>query len=238
MDKLTEMLQFQTINSTAKGVATALVNAILAKYQETAGDDVLTGTVQNRNVVGYKVTEAVNNNPDSVWYQLIAMLIRSGGRRRRSGWTPTREHARVIKANSFVDALRPLYDYVTMLRGETATIDARADEIVSIVNEFWGALKDQMPEAFTRPNDYALFKSGGVGPMHLVLRNLLTRMYSARRTFIKAEFEVMITGSDFLTSDEFWKSANNDGARIYSGKANWPDLAKRIIKDIEEGIAA
>ena len=43
VDKLTEMLQFQTINSTAKGVATALVNAILAKHQETAGDDVLTG---------------------------------------------------------------------------------------------------------------------------------------------------------------------------------------------------
>src|ERR1051325_7465834 len=28
MDKLTEMTQFQTINSTAKGVATSLVNAI------------------------------------------------------------------------------------------------------------------------------------------------------------------------------------------------------------------
>ena len=238
VDKLTEMLQFQTINSTAKGVATALVNAILAKHQETAGDDVLTGTVQNRNVVGYKVTEAVNNNPDSVWYQLIAMPNQKRWTKKEIGLGSTRGHTRVIKANSFVDALRPLYDYVTMLRDETATIDARADEIVSIVNEFWGALKDQMPEAFAKPNDYALFKSGGVGPMHLVLRNLLTKMYSARRAFIKAEFKVMITGSDFLTNEEFWKSANNDGARIYSGKANWPDLAKRIIKDIEEGIAA
>ena len=63
IDKLTEMLQFQTINSTAKGVATALVNAILAKHQAKEGDDVLTGVPQNRNVVGYKVTEAVNNDP-------------------------------------------------------------------------------------------------------------------------------------------------------------------------------
>ena len=31
MEKLAEMTQFQTINSTAKGVPTALVNAILAK---------------------------------------------------------------------------------------------------------------------------------------------------------------------------------------------------------------
>ena len=137
-----------------------------------------------------------------------------------------------------MDALRPLYDYITMLRGITATIDARSDEIASIVNEFWGAMKDQMPEAFAEPSDYALFKSGGVGPMHLVLRDLLTKMYSARRKFIKADFKVMIAGSELLTNAEFWKSDNTDGARIYSGKANWPDLAKRIIKDLEEGIAA
>jgi len=104
------------------------------------------------------------------------------------------------------------------------------------VNEFWAALKDQMPDAFVAPNDYALFKSGGVGPTHLVLRDLLTKMYSARRTFTKDEFKVMMAGSELLTNAEFWKSDNDDGARIYSGKANWPDLAKRIVKDIEEGI--
>ena len=78
----------------------------------------------------------------------------------------------------------------------------------------------------------------GRGTEVVLVRNILNQMYSARRTFIKAEFKVMITGSDFLTNDEFWKSANNDGARIYSGKANWPNLAKRILKDIEEEIAA
>ena len=235
MDKLTEMLQFQTINSTAKGVATSLVNAILAKQQVTEGDGVLTGVAQNRNVVGYKVTEAVNNDQDSPWYELIALPNQQSWTKKEIGLDPAREHTRIIKANSFVDALRPLYDYITMLRGLTATIDRRADEIASIVNEFWGALKDQMPAAFTSPNDYALFKSGGVGPMHLVLRDLLTRMYLARRTFTKDEFSVMIAESELLTDAEFWKSDNDRGARIYSGKVNWPDLAKRIIKDIEEG---
>jgi hypothetical protein len=42
-------------------------------------------------------------------------------------------------------------------------------------------------------------------------------------------------GSDYLGNAEFWQSDNDDGARIYSGKANWPDLAKKIIRDIEEG---
>ena len=236
IDKLTEMLQFQTINSTGKGVATSLVNAILAKHQTKEGDDVLTGTVQNRNVVGYKVTEKVNNDPDSPWYQLIVLPNQNLWTKKEIKLTPAREYTRVIKANSFVDALRPLYDYVTMLRGLTVTIDAKADEIASIVNGFWDALKEQMPDAFEAPREYALFKSGGVGPMHLVLRDLLMKMYSARREFIKDEFSVMIAGSDLLTSAYFWHSNNDNGARIYSGKANWPDLAKRITRDLEEAI--
>jgi len=48
----------------------------------------------------------------------------------------------------------------------------------------------------------------------------------------------MIENSDLLSSPEFWESTNEDGARIYSGKANWVDLAKRIIRDIEEGVTA
>src|SRR2546426_40690 len=50
MEKLTEMLQFQTINSTAKGVATALVNAILAKVHATEGDAAIDPSA-HRNVV-------------------------------------------------------------------------------------------------------------------------------------------------------------------------------------------
>ena len=74
--------------------------------------------------------------------------------------------------------------------------------------------------------------------MHLVLRDLLTKMYLARRKFVREEFKVMISGSDLLTDADFWSSSNDDGARIYSGKANWPDLAKRINRDLEEGMAA
>ena len=238
IDKLNEMLQFQTINSTAKGVATSLVNAILAKHQARDGDDVLSGTVQTRSVVGYKVTEQVNNDPAGPWHQLIVLPNQNLWTKKELREDPAREGTRVIKANSFVDALRPLYDYMTMLRGVTATVDARANEIASIVNEFWAALKDQMPDAFAAPRDSALFKSGGVGPMHLVLRDLLTRMYLARRKFVREEFKVMISGSDLLTDADFWSSSNDTGARIYSGKANWPDLAKRIIRDLKEGMAA
>src|SRR4051812_11212398 len=72
MDKVTEMLQFRVINSTAKGVQTALVNAILAKHQATEGDSVIPGSAQ-RSVVCYKVTEAVNNDPNSPWHTLISL---------------------------------------------------------------------------------------------------------------------------------------------------------------------
>jgi DGQHR domain-containing protein len=236
MEKLTEMMQFRTINSTAKGVPTALVNAILAKLQAVEGDDAIEPSA-HRNVVCYKVTELLNIDRDSPWHQLIALPNQSQWTKRDIVEDPTRNHTRVIKANSFVDALRPVYDYMSMLR-IAASIDYRVEEIAAAVNAFWSALKDKMPEAFEQANDYALFKSGGVGPMHLVLRDLMIKMHTGHRKFVKDEFLAMMEGSDLLSDAEFWQSDNEDGARIYSGKANWPDLAKRIIRDIEEGAAA
>jgi len=238
MDKLSEMLQFRTINSTAKGVATALVNAILAKLHAVEGDSAVEGDVaMQRNVVSYKATEKLNGDPHGPWYRLIALPNESQWTKREIREDPTREHTRVIKANSFVDALRPVYDYVTTLN-IAAGVDERAEEIAKIVGEFWAALKEMMPDAFDQANDYALFKSGGVGATHLVLRDVLTKMHVGRRKFVKAEFLAMLEGSDLLNDSEFWASSNDDGARIYSGKANQPDLAKRIIRDIEEGARA
>ena len=238
MEKGTEMLQFRTINSTAKGVATALVNAILAKLHATEGDAALDGDVSiQRNVVCYKATEELNNDPKSPWYQLIALPNQGQWTKREVREDPAREHTRVIKANSFVDALRPIHDYLSSL-SIAAGIDDRAEEVARIAGEFWSALRTAMPDAFVCPNDYALFKSGGVGPMHLVLRDLMVKMHVGRRKYIEAEFLAMIEGSELLRDANFWLSNNEDGARIYSGKANWPDLAKRIIRDIEEGARA
>jgi len=115
------------------------------------------------------------------------------------------------------------------------SLDTRAEEIGAIVNEFWSALKEKMPDAFGEPNKYALFKSNGVGPVHLVLRDLMFKMHGAHRKWIKSEFLIMTEGSDLLGNCEFWDLDNEDGARNYSGKAGWSDLAKRIIRDISEG---
>lgn len=233
MSKLTEMLQFQTINSTAKGVATSLVNAILAKRQSSEGDQAIDPST-HRSVACYKVTESLNNNPKSPWHLLIALPNQNQWTKREVAEDPSRERTRVIKANSFVDSLRPIYDYISQLRF-ASSIDERVAEMASVLNEFWSAMRDKLPEAFEHPSKYALFNAGGIGPMHLVLRDLLIKMHSGRRRFVKAEFLVMLQDSDLLADAEFWESNNADGARIYSGKANWPDLAKKIIRDIDDG---
>ena len=135
-----------------------------------------------------------------------------------------------------MDVLRPVYDYLSQLK-MADTLDARAQEIAAVVNEFWSALKEKMPDAFRQPNDYALFKSNGVGPMHLVLRDLMVKMHAGRRKWVKDEFRAMMDGAELLSTDGefFWHSDNEGGALTYSGKAGWVSLAKRIIHDIEDG---
>jgi DGQHR domain-containing protein len=235
MPKLKEMIQFRVINSTAKGVATALVNAILAKLQSEEGDDAIDKS-SHKSVVGYKITESLNNDPKSPWHNLIILPNQKAWTKREVLEDPTREYTRVLKANSFVDALKPVYDYML---GHTIAddLDSRAKKIAIVVNEFWLALKAMMPEAFDKPTDYALFYSGGVGPLHFVLRDLLGKMHVGRRDFVKDEFLKMMKDSSRLRDPDFWHSENREGAVIYSGKANWPDLAKLIIEDMEESAA-
>ena len=73
MAKRNEMTQFQTINSKANGVPTALVNAILAKMQATEGDDAIDPSA-HRNVVCHKATEAVNSVPGGAFHQQSPLL--------------------------------------------------------------------------------------------------------------------------------------------------------------------
>ena len=131
MEKMNEMIQFQTINSTAKGVPTALVNAILAKRQAIEGDESIR-TSDHRNVVCYKVTEFLNNEPESPWYEMIALPNQRQWSKRDVAEDPARKNTRVIKGNSFVDGLRAVYDYTAMIR-IASTIDERAVEIAGIV---------------------------------------------------------------------------------------------------------
>src|SRR5437899_69005 len=174
MSKLAEMIQFRTINTTAKGVATALVNAILAKVHFTEGDDGVDAST-HRSIVCYKVTEAVNGDPQSPWFGLIVLANQKPWTKRECALDPSRENTRVINANSFVDALRPVHDYL-VTHMMAATIDEKVERIQSVVTEFWSAVKSQMPDAFESPSEFALFRSGGVGPMHFVLRDLLGKI--------------------------------------------------------------
>jgi DGQHR domain-containing protein len=234
--KLKEMMQFRVINSTAKGVATALVNAILANLQSEAGDEAIDKS-SHKSVVGYKVTEALNSDPESPWHKLIILPNQKAWTKREVLEDGARENTRILKANSFVDALKPVYDYML---GHTiaASLDERAAKITEVVNEFWKAIKEMMPEAFDKPADYALFYSGGVGPLHLVLRDMLGKMHIGRRPFVKDEFLAMMSASSLLRDTDFWYSENREGAVIYSGKASWIDLTKRIIEDMEESVPA
>jgi hypothetical protein len=190
----------------------------------------------HRSIVCYKVAEGVNADPDPPWFGLVVLANQKLWTKREKAEDPSRENRRIINANSFVDGLRPVHDYL-VTHMIAARIDEKVERIQSVITEFWSALKTKLPEAFESPSEFALFKSGGVGPLHFVLRELLGKMHVARRDYTRDEFLTMIEGCASLSDAEFWRSDNDRGARISSGKANWADLAKRIIRDMDTAVA-
>ncbi|HEX9430594.1 MAG TPA: DGQHR domain-containing protein, partial [Candidatus Bathyarchaeia archaeon] len=242
LPKLREMIQFNVINDTQKGVATSLVKAILAQVHDNQGDKVIEDAGKVRDVVLYKTVEGLNTQPASPWHGFIILANQKAWTKTEKAEVPSRAKTRLVKAESFVDSLKPVHDYLTMFF-DLLTIDQRVAKLTDIIRDYWEAIREQMPEPWEYPQRFTLFQAGGVGPLHLVLKSLLPPMHQAHRAWDKANFTAMIREASLLTDSDFWRSTDEAGniiedgrsrARLYSGKANWPDLARMVKESIEE----
>ncbi len=243
LSKLREMIQFNVINDSQKGVATSLVKAILSQVHENQGDKVIEDAGKVRDVVLYKTVEALNSQPQSPWRGFIILANEKAWTKREKIEVPARAKTRLIKAESFVDSLKPVHDYMSSMFFDLSSIDHRVTMLADTVRGFWSAIREQMPEPWEKPQQYTLFQSGGVGPLHLVLKSLLTPMLKAHRAFDADNFKAMIQDASLLTDADFWRSTDDDGnliedgrarARLYSGKTTWPDLARMVKESIDE----
>jgi DGQHR domain-containing protein len=246
MPKLREMIQFNVVNDTQKGVATSLVKAILSQVHADQGDKVIEEAGKGRDVVLYKTVEALNSQPNSPWHGFITLANQKAWTKKEKAEDQSRTKTRLVRAESFVDSLKPVHDYMTMFFDQM-NIDKRVAKLSNTVRDFWEAIQEQMPEPWEEPQHYTLFQAGGVGPLHLVLKGLLAPMHVAHRSWDKENFKAMIQEASLLTDHDFWRSTDGDGniiedgrtrARIYSGKANWPDLAKMVKESIDENAPA
>jgi DGQHR domain-containing protein len=204
IDKLGEMKQFQTVNGTQKGVRTDLVNSIITQMVSKEGDESVK-QADHWKVVTTRVVDILNDNDEnSPWYD---MIVKPGGARysaKEIEHHPELEHKKIIRATSFTQSLKPVYNFLLELGFLRGSTQDQAVKLSAIVDNFWKAVKNMAPEMFENSNRYVLQKAAGINALHLILRDLIRDMYIGRRDWTVDNFQIMLEDFPSLTNASFW----------------------------------
>jgi DGQHR domain-containing protein len=224
-DRVTEMNQFNIINGNAKSVRTDLVNSILTATAAKKGDAAISDKDRWKVVVTKAVSE-LNRNPESPWYDLIAMPDEASSPKGGS---------KIIRATSVMTSLRPVYNWMKELAmlPNGSTIDAETSAFVNVLIPYWQAIKKVAPDAFGTPGEFVIQKTPGLFSLHYLLyRDLLRSMHNA---FVKLDvqgFASILEHSPEITDPNFWQK-DAGRASAYGSMKGFDDLYRLLADSIK-----
>ena len=152
-----EMMQFYTINNTAKGVRTDLVRRLMVQMARRPEDhDRLHRDRRLWEARATIVADKLSKRQDSPWH------------RRIKAPNAPKTGEELIREVTFTNTLKPVFD--------DGFIRARDDDqVVELLTRFWNALRELMPEAFLKPENCILQKTPGLYIMHLLAPHVFER---------------------------------------------------------------
>jgi hypothetical protein len=111
---------------------------------------------------------------------------------------------------------------------------------LQILQAFWKAAHDVLPEAFAEPTESAIQKSTGVQVMHKVLVSVVEYLRSVGKSVLEPESYVSVMKDALLNLEgdnshgepvrgaEFWRSGPDGAAGSYSSNAGRRVLTAKI----------
>jgi len=235
LEKIKEMQQFSVVNSTAKSVNTALVNYQLSQIQEAMGDESLKENEKWR-VIGAKILKNLNSNKNSIWFERILMPDQHKYSQKEINDDPTKAKKRITTATSFIVSLRPIISNSekNILRGKN--INEKVEVLTRVVEAWWSALSELMPDAFENPSNYVIQKTAGIFSMHLVLRDkLYAANIAALDIYSKKTYLDMFKGDYECLKSIYWSTDKEESAaeaQKYGSMAGFKELYINIDDEL------
>ncbi|MCY3919721.1 MAG: DGQHR domain-containing protein [Chloroflexi bacterium] len=206
-----EMEQFYVVNSTAKSVRTDLALDLLKQRAEA--DPTVRDSLMERGeswkVDAQTIVERLALTP--AWSDRVRFPGQSVGET-------------TIANSGMVNGLKQLL--LTPYFGNITT-----DNQVKILDAYWRAIRDVLPEAFEEPTDYTLQKMTGVTVMHGLLIVALEYVRSAGGSVIEAEsYRDALSGAledlegdtregEVVRGADFWRAGPRGAAGSFSSNA-------------------
>ena len=215
MKKFDEVYQFYLVNSTSKKIKTDLAQRLLsemASKDETIRKSVV-GAGKAWMLRAVAISELLNERAGSPWEGRIQ-----------------RPNARkvgnvMISESSFTASLRPILTIPWVQKQSN-------EEIAEIISRYWLAICKFLPEACENPRDYALQKTTGVYPWHMVAPAIFEICRSEKDFSVQRMEKVLkqVEKGGFLT-DDYWASGTGEATQ-FSSSAGFAILADNILKEL------
>jgi len=197
-NKYDEMLQFHIVNSRAKNVPTDLAQRHLYQMSRKIGLPMLMLKEGERSAIGAYVTPVVDKlmtDPKSVWYQRVQLPDQA-----------SKDEGQIIRQ-------RPLADSIYYIIKEKNTLMKDLDKLTELLKDYWNALAEIFPQAFSDPEHYTIQRTPGVYSLHMVFPEIYNECEKANdfsKEHMKGVLERMFDNAGHELGDniddDFWST--------------------------------
>ena len=191
--KLEEMLQFNVINSTQKGVDTGLNAKILSMFHANSG--ALNAKDQSKAVYA-DIATRLNSDQQTPWFRKIAMPDQRG-----LGVSQITNFRTMTNSIKQIDAV--FYDKAF---DTDKSVEDRSNCSYKVVSAAWKALAQipELREVFANPKMYSLQQSGGLTTIHLIIAQLLRHHIRNNERGVIRTWRSLFERSQSLRDPAFW----------------------------------
>ena len=105
---------------------------------------------------------------------------------------------------------------------------------MAVLESYWGAIKELLPECFDEPRDYVLLKTPGIFSMHSLLPEVLKDLVRIQAPIMdyQGEFESRLRGLPAL-APEFWL-ADGGHASAFGSMKGFRLLGDELCSEYQE----
>ena len=213
VERYSEMLHFNTINTQQKKMQTDIADRHLVKRQSVEGDRMLAlgsrGEKDYLRATATRITDRLNDTP-GVWQHQIGI---PGVKGRDKGLV--RQHAMVVSIEPFLK--------------DSWVRQVTDDDKAKVLVNFWDAAKDVWSEAFENPNDYRVQATVGIYSLNALLPVLIQRCLEDQ-DLTKEKMSELIGKMDI--DSDFWHKEDGHPLTLGTGMASIRALSHHLVSRI------
>lgn len=214
-----EANQFRIINETMKKVRTDLARRLLALKYSTGGGQGrqeirLAGRVWEASAA--EIIGILSRDTDAVWV----------GRIQPPNSKKLSSH--IIRELSFSTSLKPIVN-------QRPYNSWPAGRVADRLKLFWTALKELVPEAFERPEEYVIQKTPGVFSMHILAFAVFEELrVSGIGDPSVDDFRNILQDLGEYATLEYWRNDNAEGAAMAGSMKGFNLIADDMIEQLQQ----